>query len=209
MVEYEVWETSVTTPAPGVLLFKCLGVHGMSRCRRSKHLSWEWGEWNLLNLEELGTVSHFQLPLAKCFCWAAAEGSDSELGITNALWLRVREERTNSMKILLWAQMRKRCRSVCVFSFLIIAYRSGNFLSSWEKGSPLKGTVLWFSFHWNEYSVFQGAANTLWDPSRGRRAVDEVWQTSLPNLHQQKHYKVFIEPLLPHPKLVLCIILFV
>lgn len=59
------------------------------------------GEWNLLNLEELGTVSHFQLPLAKCFCWAAVEGSDSELGITRALGLHVREERTNSMEILL------------------------------------------------------------------------------------------------------------
>lgn len=41
--------------------------------------------------------SHFQLPLAKCLCWGAAKGAATELGIISALWLHVKEERTNSV----------------------------------------------------------------------------------------------------------------
>lgn len=47
---------------------------------------------------ELGTwESNFQLPQAKSFCWAAAKGSATELGIIGALCPHVKEERTNSM----------------------------------------------------------------------------------------------------------------
>lgn len=47
---------------------------------------------------ELGTwESNFQLPQAKCFCWTAARGTATELGIMSALCPQVKEERTNSI----------------------------------------------------------------------------------------------------------------
>lgn len=50
------------------------------------------------DVTDLGTCeSHSQLPLAKCLCWVAAEGTSTELGITSALQPCANEERTNSM----------------------------------------------------------------------------------------------------------------
>lgn len=159
-----------------------------------------------IDITELGTwQSHFQLPLAKYCCWAAAGGPATELGIINALWPHVEEERTNSMEDPSINPAGKKVQvSVCFF--LPHHLTHGVWTCHSEIQDHLSRAHFCDLFSIQKNVLFFTSWQILgWELRRESRAVYRGWQSSLLSLDLQEYYKGFIGVILPHSKhLVLC-----